>query len=113
MLLHHAENIIRTEVDLINDAYLCKCPMCDKVVVPVTCAFNNCEWKMISRKAELGKCPQMLKTDWASVGNWYERFSPEKSGEASFLDLKILFQEPCEPETCFASYRLQFNQQPR
>ena len=27
-----------TDFDLINDAYLCKCPMCDKVVVPVTCA---------------------------------------------------------------------------
>ena len=79
-----------TDFDLINDAYLCKCPICHEGVVPVTCAFNNCEWKMISRKVELGKRPQMFKTDWKSVGNWYERFSPEKSGEASFLDLKIL-----------------------
>ena len=51
---------------------------------------------------ELGKPPQMFKTDWKSVGNLCERFSPEKSGEANFLDLKILCQKPCDLKTCFA-----------
>ena len=90
-----------TDFDLINNAYLCKCPICHEGVVPVTCAFNNCEWKMTWRKVEPGEQPRMFKTDWKSVGNWYERFSPEKSGKASFLDLKIHCQKPCEPETCF------------
>ena len=85
-----------TKFDLINDLCMCKCPMCDEGVEPVTCGFNNCEWKMIWREVEPGKHPQMFKTDWKSVGNLYERFSLEKS---SFLDLKILCQKSCEQET--------------
>ena len=79
-----------TDFDLINDAYLCTCPICREGVVPITCGFNNCEWKFIGRKVEPGKRPQMIKTDWKSAGDLYERFSPEKSGKANFLDLKIL-----------------------
>ena len=51
---------------------------------------------------ELGKPPQMCKTDWKSVGDAYEHFSPEKSGKANFLDLKILCRRSRGPETCFA-----------
>ena len=92
-----------TDFDLINDSHLCKCPMCRKGVVPVTCAFNNCEWKFIGRKVELGKPPQMFKTDWKSVGDSYTRFSPEKSGKANFLDLKILCRQKPDGQlvTCF------------
>ena len=79
-----------TDFDLINDSYLCKCPICCEGVIPITCGFNNCEWKIIGRKVELGKPPQMFKTDWKSVGDFYERFSPEKSGKANFVALKII-----------------------
>ena len=82
-----------TEFDLINDSHLCKCPICKERVVPITCGFNNCKWKIIARKVELGKPPQMFKTDWKSVGDLYEYYSPEKSGEANFVALKIICRE--------------------
>ena len=79
-----------TEFDLINEAYKCKCPICSTNVVPITCGFNNCEWKVIGRKInKLGEHPQMFKSDWKSAGNAYEHFSPDDSGTAHFLDLKI------------------------
>ena len=80
-----------TEFDLINDGHTCQCPMCEKPVIPVTCGFNNCEWKVIGRKVEkLGQPPKMFRTKWKSAGDAYERFSPDKNGKVHFLDLKIL-----------------------
>ena len=80
------------DFDLINEAHECRCPICKETVVPVTCAFNNCRWKFIGRKIEkLGQPPRMFKTEWKSAGgDYYERFSPDESGTAHFLDLKIL-----------------------
>ena len=98
-----------TDFDLINDSHLCKCPICREVVVPVTCGFNNCEWKIIARKVELGKPPQMFKTDWKSVGNLYERFSPENNGKTKFVDLKILCRKSHELETCLACMWFRWN----
>ena len=80
-----------TEFDLINDGHTCQCPVCKEPVVPVTCGFNNCQWKVIGRKIEkLGQPPKMFKTEWKSAGDAYERFSPNINGSAHFLDLKIL-----------------------
>ena len=91
-----------TEFDLINDSHLCKCPICKERVVPITCGFNNCKWKIIARKVELGK-PQMFKTDWKSVGDLYKYYSPEKSGEANFVALKIICRKTDSQKLiCFA-----------
>lgn len=60
-------------------------------VVPITCGFNNCTWKGIGRKVNKQRQPpQMFKSDWKSVQDIYERFSPSDSSMAEFLDLKIL-----------------------
>ena len=90
-----------TEFHLINDAHTCQCPICGKGVVPITCGFNNCKWKVIGRKIDkLGQPPQMFRSDWKSAGDAYERFSPEKSGKTHFLDLKILCKEADGKQIC-------------
>ena len=46
------------EFDYLNDAHMCKCPMCEQPIVPSTCGFNNCQWKFITRKiSTLGQPP--------------------------------------------------------
>lgn len=79
------------EFDFINDAYTCKCPICDEGIIPSTCGFNNSQWMVIGRKIDkLGQRPTMFRK---SVGDVYARFSPEVNGTAHFLDLKILCKE--------------------
>lgn len=90
-----------SDFDLINDASKCQCPMCHRGVVPVTCAFNNCWWKVVGRKIDrFGKRPEAFCSNWKEAGDTYERFSPEKSGEAHFLELKILCQRFKVQEMC-------------
>lgn len=91
-----------TEFDLVTDAHSCQCPICHEAVEPETCGFNNCKWKVIGRKVEKLCKPQMFKTNWKSIGDLYERFSPEESGTAHFLALKILYKESIPDEVCAA-----------
>ena len=82
------------EFDYLNDAHMCKCPMCEQPIVPSTCGFNNCRWKFITRKiSTLGQPPQVVHSEWKSVGDVYARYSPEENGTGYFLDLKILCKE--------------------
>ena len=73
-----------SEFDFINEAYTCKCPMCDEPVDPSTCGFNNCQWKFITRKVNPGKPPQTETSKWTSVGDKYARYSPEKKRYSPF-----------------------------
>ena len=81
-----------SDFDLINDVHTRKCPVCLRYVESVTFAFNNCKWKIVGRKHDnlITNSPEMFSTDWKTVGNVYERFSPEKSGMGDSLDLKVL-----------------------
>ena len=54
--------------DLIIDAHNCKCPMCRKPVKPVTCAFNNCQWRFMGLK--VGAAEAVRSDGWTDAGNW-------------------------------------------
>lgn len=89
------------EFDFINEGHTCQCPICGEHVVPTTCAFNNCQWKVVGRKvSELGQRPQTFSKDWESVGDKYARFSPKRNGTAHFLDLKILCRKAAQSQVC-------------
>ena len=65
-----------------EDNYKCKCPLCDKLVQPVTCAFNNCRWKWTGLKLEPPSLPSLLKCDWQEADDAYHIFKPDQGGIA-------------------------------
>eukprot|EP00798_Chlamydomonas_sp_ICE-L_P006685 gene6685-3350_t len=78
--------------DLILDAGKCKCPQCGLRVTPMTCAFNNCEWRYHGMKVSKGDPQEIqevsLKT-WRTAGKQYERFSDSKKDQVDWVRLLI------------------------
>ena len=85
-----------THFDLIIDtaSSRCLCPQCRKPIIPVTCAFNNCEWKYSGIKLEGEGSQQRPKVvesaDWQTAGDAYERFPEGPSNEVHWVRLLII-----------------------
>lgn len=89
-----------TEFDMIRDAHISYCPICNKHVQPLTCGFNNCKYQIITEKVVPGKPTKISTVGWKSVGDYYERYNPQKRGTANFVALKILCKEDTQDRTC-------------
>ncbi|CAM9337802.1 unnamed protein product [Ectocarpus sp. 6 AP-2014] len=61
-----------------------RCPMCNREVVPSTCAFTDCTWRYKGRKA--GET-NVLVGMWKEAGDSYHRF--EEGGEVQWDRLLI------------------------
>ena len=60
--------------DLIVDAPKCKCPQCRRPIQPVTCAFNNCDWRFLGTKLGRAGATEIVRSDdWTVAGNWCAR----------------------------------------
>ena len=53
------------------------CPICDEHVKPVTCGFNNCQYRYISIK-ETKDSTVYEKSNWKEVGDTYLRFNEKR-----------------------------------
>ena len=62
------------------------CPICYEHVKPVTCGFNNCEYRYISIK-ETNEATVNEKSNWKRIGDNYYRF--EENQSANYIKLLI------------------------
>jgi hypothetical protein len=60
------------------------CPICQKYVKPITCAFNNCEYRYIAIKETINGL-EKVKSDWKNIDNSYHRFDENKKADYSSL----------------------------
>jgi ubiquitin len=60
------------------------CPMCQKYVKPITCAFNNCEYRYIAIKETINRL-EKVKSDWKMIENSYHRFDENKKADYNSL----------------------------
>jgi hypothetical protein len=72
--------------DLFLDIDDIKCPICDKNVVPITCAFNNCLWKTIGMKENK---KGVVESNWNLAGDEYNVFNEIISGKSNWVKLWI------------------------
>lgn len=57
-----------------------RCPMCRAYIVPLTCAFNNCEWRFNGIKILSGEA---CSSPWRTVGDVYTKFNEQFDNAAS------------------------------
>lgn len=62
------------------------CPICDEYVKPLTCAFNNCQYRYLS-VGDANDGVKKIKSDWVQVENNYNRF--DESKQISYKSLVI------------------------
>ena len=60
--------------------------MCDEHVETITCAFNNCYYRYISRIEQNNRIKR-VKSDWIRVGDFYSRFNEDN--QVSYASLVI------------------------
>jgi hypothetical protein len=65
------------------------CPMCNKHVEALTCAFNNCEWRFFGIKKEKNGEFKRVKCDWKISADSYHRFDPQMNGVCEWSQLAI------------------------
>ena len=62
--------------DLIIDAHTCTCPMCRKPIKPVTCAFDNCQWRFLGLRIGRAGAPETVRSDgWKDASDRRVRFN--------------------------------------
>ena len=88
-----------------EDAYMCKCPLCNENVQPVTCGFNNCRWKWAGQKLDLPNPPSIHSDKkWQMADDAYHVFKPNSGGaggKAKWLKLTIFTEDSrTEPIIC-------------
>ncbi|CAF1131525.1 unnamed protein product [Adineta steineri] len=67
-----------------------RCPECTQFVNPVTCAFNNCEWRWEGTMQKSDDTePEDVSGDWQLADNAYHRFDENVSGTVGWLVLII------------------------
>jgi ubiquitin-large subunit ribosomal protein L40e len=66
-----------------------KCPICKKSIVPKTCAFNNCYYRVKGRKSDGGAT--LVKSSWRRVGD--ECLICEERGNTAQYAGLIIFSE--------------------
>ena len=64
------------------------CPMCASYVKPITCGFNNCEWRFMGIK-ETSKGLERVMCDFKHVQNEYHRFNDDEKSLVSWSSLVI------------------------
>ena len=75
------------------------CPKCKKHVNPITCGFNNCEWRFMGIKYDEKNGPsKRVKSDWTKVDDNYYRFDPKRNGTVDWTYLAIETRESVRDE---------------
>ena len=69
------------------------CPKCYQHVDPITCGFNNCEWRFMGMKQESDGQMKRVKNDWIKVDDNYYRFDPKASGTVKWDHIVIEARE--------------------
>ena len=64
------------------------CPICNQYVKPITCGFNNCEWRYIGLK-ETKNGIERVESDWQKVPDEYHRFNDDENSLVSWSSLVI------------------------
>ena len=64
--------------------------MCKVYVKPLTCAFNNCEYRYLAVK-ETDNGLQKIKSEWVEVGNNYTRFDEDDQSTYSSLVIETKY----------------------
>lgn len=93
--------------DLLREGKKCKCPMCKKIFLPITCGFHNCYYNWVGHKIdqETDDLKKYNGTIYKKVYNNFEYYNPEKSGDTEWSDLKIITVKSLN-EKCTVCYKL-------
>jgi len=77
--------------DLVRDAdaSTSQCPMCHKYVEPITCSFNNCDWRWMGKKQLPDGVPEKCSSGggWKYADDAYHYFDESISGEVQWRQL--------------------------
>jgi hypothetical protein len=105
--------------DLLLDAGRCRCPECSTAITPVTCAFNECQWRFSGVKLErhsvrtqagsasrvkrrCGLKPVAVSSGpgWREVVGHYERFRDSQDNRVQWTRLLMV----ARPRSCTSDW---------
>ena len=66
-----------------------KCPMCNKLVVPKTCGFWDCEYQFEGDKIEAGELKLVDTESKETKGDDFEYYNPYENGSSLWTNLNI------------------------
>ncbi len=75
--------------DLIEEKYELKCPECCNIIIPKTCGFYKCEYKVSGKKCENYNIERFDFTERASNPDEILYYNPSENGYAKMIELKF------------------------
>ena len=75
-------------LDLMNEKYDLKCPICSNIIIPKTVGFRNCKYKISGKKFENDKVENFSYTGRADSFE-IKYYNPEENGKALMIELKF------------------------
>ena len=90
-VMYHNEymGIINRKFDLQKNIEYIKCPYCNRIFIPKTCAFLDCEYQIIGDKIEDGKKVHIDTRCKESNDCGFDFFNPFESPNSLWIDLTI------------------------
>ena len=75
--------------NLIEEKYELKCPECCNIIIPKTCGFYKCEYKVSGKKCENDNIERFDFTERASNPDEILYYKPSENGYAKMIELKF------------------------
>ena len=77
--------------DLIEEKYDLKCPECSNIIIPKTCGFSRCEYKISGKiyENENDKIKKFSIEEKADDPNGIKYYNPDENGNAKMIELKF------------------------
>ena len=77
--------------DLIEEKYDLKCPKCSNIIIPKTCGFSRCEYKISGKiyENENDKIKKFSIEEKADDPNGIKYYNPDENGNAKMIELKF------------------------